>query len=464
MNAAKTRRKGRKSEEAIKNVNEVLAAAQEQTSMEIQDSSEADNSTRTSESKRIRKDQSHKASTTSSQKISEQKSKDQAKTHEGQSPESKDSASQLKDFTDASTASDSNIANESQDSPKTEPIEPFKPTKANESSEPSESTDANKHTETATLTSLSKSKSTESSKDGKDLATTDSKTESKSEAQSEEDAKAAERLARIEKARAQAKAFAEARAKKLAQASNEQSVDDSKVSAKETVDSKDSQASSESKGESTNATDEIKSSGANLRAFLAGITLAFFATLCVICIITVEQTTKEQITTYRNEQEQQLLSTMLPQAIEQAQGKLTYQCKLLSDPRIGKNMQAYLVQDEQGNYLGLIANYSTSRGYSNPLILMAGVDMHGKVTRIEVKLTKETPGIGDKVEHRRGNYLDQFVGWGLDDATWEVKKFGGQFDYITGATVTSRAVVLATRDLLQVLRETTHPDLLPNCR
>lgn len=202
----------------------------------------------------------------------------------------------------------------------------------------------------------------------------------------------------------------------------------------------------------------------NLQAFLAGLTLAVFAALCVICIITVEHKTEDKIQAYRDAQEQKLLTTMLPEASAQAQGKLSFQCKLISDPRIGKNMQTYIVHDESGKTLGLIANYSTSRGYSNPLILIAGIDLEGHIRRIEVKLSRETPGIGDKVEHRKGNYLDQFVGKGLDNANWEVKKFNGQFDYITGATVTSRAVVLATKDLLQVLKDTTHPDLLPDCR
>lgn len=213
------------------------------------------------------------------------------------------------------------------------------------------------------------------------------------------------------------------------------------------------------------STDQPQESNINhLRAFLAGLTLAVFAALCVLGIITVEHNTAATIQAYRDIQEQKLLSSMLPQASQKAKGRLSYQCKLLSDPRIGKNMQTYIVHDESGQMLGIIANYSTSRGYSNPLILIAGVDLEGHVQRVEVKLSKETPGIGDKVEYRKGNYLDQFINKGLDNANWEVKKFGGEFDYFTGATVTSRAVVLATRDLLQVLKENAHPDLLPDCR
>lgn len=230
----------------------------------------------------------------------------------------------------------------------------------------------------------------------------------------------------------------------------------------------DKQDPSNPKSQSSNETltpeEQAELKKRNVHAFFAGLTLAVFAALCVLCIMVIGHHTEGKIQAYRDSQEQRLLATMLPEAAAQAQGKLKFKCKLLSDPRIGKKMQTYIVQDETGKTLGLIANYSTSRGYSNPLILIAGVDLNGHVSRIEVKLSRETPGIGDKVEHRKGNYLDQFVGLGLDNANWEVKKFGGQFDYITGATVTSRAVVLATKDLLQVLKETAHPDLLPDCR
>ena len=45
-------------------------------------------------------------------------------------------------------------------------------------------------------------------------------------------------------------------------------------------------------------------------------------------------------------------------------------------------------------------------------------------------------------------------GKNLENSTWDVKKFGGDFDYITGSTVTSRAIVLATSDALKVLNKT----------
>lgn len=201
-----------------------------------------------------------------------------------------------------------------------------------------------------------------------------------------------------------------------------------------------------------------------LRAFLAGATFALIAAGAVTGVIAVNKQTAGIIAENRAKQEQLMLNGMLPVSSKKASGKLSFRCKLLSDVRIGRNMPFYIVKDEKGQNIGRIATYSTGRGYSNPLIFMAGVSNEGKIENIDIVLSRETPGIGDKIEPRKGNYTDQFKGLGLNDAVWEVKKFNGDFDYITGATVTSRALVLATKDLLTVLNENMITDLLPDCK
>lgn len=200
----------------------------------------------------------------------------------------------------------------------------------------------------------------------------------------------------------------------------------------------------------------------NARAIFSGIILSAIAALCTSAVLTVEQDTAPFIEKNRAQTEQKIIDTLLPEVKAKAQGKVTYQCKLISDKRIGKNMKAYIARDEQGNTLGFISSYSTSRGYSNPLILIGGMDNNGRISKIDIQLSRETPGIGDKVERRKGNYLDQFDNLALHEKNWDVKKFGGDFDYITGATVTSRAIVLATKDFLEVMNSTDF-DSLKDC-
>ena len=65
----------------------------------------------------------------------------------------------------------------------------------------------------------------------------------------------------------------------------------------------------------------------------------------------------------------------------------------------------------------------------------------GTVVGIEILTHAETPGLGDKIE--LASFKDQFQTRTLENIDWRVKKDGGEFDQITGATISPRAVVKA---------------------
>ena len=87
------------------------------------------------------------------------------------------------------------------------------------------------------------------------------------------------------------------------------------------------------------------------------------------------------------------------------------------------------------------------------ILVVAGFTADKKVYMADIFFSQETPGLGDKVDRAHGNYLDQFNNLGLEDTKWDVKKYGGDFDYFTGATVTSRATVIATYNALKELEK-----------
>ena len=91
-------------------------------------------------------------------------------------------------------------------------------------------------------------------------------------------------------------------------------------------------------------------------------------------------------------------------------------------------------------------------GYSGEIRLLVGIHADGRVAGVRVTAHKETPGLGDYIEATRGPWIRQFDGRSLDDPPteqWRVKKDGGRFDYLAGATVTPRAVVKAVRRALE---------------
>lgn len=90
-------------------------------------------------------------------------------------------------------------------------------------------------------------------------------------------------------------------------------------------------------------------------------------------------------------------------------------------------------------------------GYSGDIEVMVGVRRDGRITAVEVLSHKETPGLGDLIERRKGDWLQQFNDKQLTERNstdWQVRKDGGQFDQITGATITPRAVVAAVKKAL----------------
>jgi electron transport complex protein RnfG len=94
-------------------------------------------------------------------------------------------------------------------------------------------------------------------------------------------------------------------------------------------------------------------------------------------------------------------------------------------------------------------------GYSGAIDLVVGVERDGTVAGVRVLEHRETPGLGDKVDRRKSDWIEDFAGRSLDDpapAQWKVRKDKGVFDQFTGATITPRAVVAATRRALEYVQ------------
>lgn len=91
-------------------------------------------------------------------------------------------------------------------------------------------------------------------------------------------------------------------------------------------------------------------------------------------------------------------------------------------------------------------------GYAGEMKLMMGIDAEGKVLGVRVLAHKETPGLGDKIEVKKGDWILRFNGLSQGNPPlerWKVKKDGGQFDQFAGATITPRGVLAAIRSGLE---------------
>lgn len=93
-------------------------------------------------------------------------------------------------------------------------------------------------------------------------------------------------------------------------------------------------------------------------------------------------------------------------------------------------------------------------GFSGRIHLLIAISVDGKVTGVRVIEHRETPGLGDRIEAGKSDWILRFRGLqsapSLTDkpltGEWVLKRDGGSFDQITGATVTSRAVLNSVRN------------------
>lgn len=91
-------------------------------------------------------------------------------------------------------------------------------------------------------------------------------------------------------------------------------------------------------------------------------------------------------------------------------------------------------------------------GYSGEIRLLVGVHADGRIAGVRVTAHRETPGLGDYIEIGKSRWITQFDGQSLETTApeqWKVRKDGGRFDSMAGATITPRAVVKAARRALE---------------
>lgn len=126
---------------------------------------------------------------------------------------------------------------------------------------------------------------------------------------------------------------------------------------------------------------------------------------------------------------------------------------LPADPLLGLKRPGHAYPARRGGETrAVVLEVVAPDGYSGEIRLLVGIHADGRVAGVRVTAHKETPGLGDYIEIARSPWIRQFDGRALGDPPaeqWRVKKDGGRFDHLAGATVTPRAVVKAVRRALE---------------
>ncbi|HKB61015.1 MAG TPA: electron transport complex subunit RsxG [Gallionellaceae bacterium] len=135
---------------------------------------------------------------------------------------------------------------------------------------------------------------------------------------------------------------------------------------------------------------------------------------------------------------------------------------LRTDPLLGNEPDRHAYRASlHGKPSAVLLETVAPDGYGGKIFLLVGVNTQGEIIGVRVISHNETPGLGDYIDAAKSNWIKGFDG--LSDARykpedWQVKKDGGKFDYMAGATISPRAVIKAVHKALEYFD--AHHDML----
>ncbi|WHP47059.1 electron transport complex subunit RsxG [Mannheimia bovis] len=151
--------------------------------------------------------------------------------------------------------------------------------------------------------------------------------------------------------------------------------------------------------------------------------------------------TKGRIDDVTAMQQRKLLEEVVPRSL--FDNDVLGSCKLIQLESAPYLNRIYIAKKSEKTTAYLIQSTAPD-GYSGNIVLLMGIEPNGNLLGVRTLEHKETPGLGDKIETRVSDWILSFTNkhFSLEnEAEWNVKKDGGQFDQFTGATITPRAVV-----------------------
>ena len=175
--------------------------------------------------------------------------------------------------------------------------------------------------------------------------------------------------------------------------------------------------------------------------------LAIFAIACTALVSLVHLVTKSEI---KRQEQQQMINSLISIIPDDNHDNDMYQdCIVIDDRALSPQMEkVYLAKFGQEPIAAAITTTAPD-GYNGKIHLLVAVNINGSVSGVRTIKHQETPGLGDKIEKRKSDWIDSFKDKKVlskVDSRWAVQKDGGMFDQFTGATITPRAVVKAVKN------------------
>ena len=196
--------------------------------------------------------------------------------------------------------------------------------------------------------------------------------------------------------------------------------------------------------------------------FSTALTLLVFSVVCAGLLAGSYVATRPNIERSEQEEKMRLVAQALPPGsfdndpVQDAQA-------LPLDPLLGIKHPGLAYVAAQGRTpVAVVLEAIAPDGYAGEVKLLIGIRADGRIAGVRVTAHKETPGLGDYIDVTKSKWIHQFENKAMDDppaSDWKVRKDGGRFEYLAGATITPRAVVKAVHKALRYF-ETHKSELL----
>jgi electron transport complex protein RnfG len=184
--------------------------------------------------------------------------------------------------------------------------------------------------------------------------------------------------------------------------------------------------------------------------------LLLFAVIGTLLVALTFEGTREQIAANEREALLRKLNVLVPP--ERYDNAIFEDTKQVSNDHLLGSAEPVTVYRARrnGKPVAVVMAPVAPDGYSGSIRLLVGINLDGSLSGVRTLAHRETPGLGDKIEVERSDWILGFDGKSLGNPpleAWQVRRDGGAFDQFTGATITPRAMVKAVRNSLIYYRD-----------
>lgn len=188
---------------------------------------------------------------------------------------------------------------------------------------------------------------------------------------------------------------------------------------------------------------------------LSTILLAAFAIVGTAMVVLTFDNTKERVSKNKRDYTLRKLHELI--APEEHDNNIESDTLFVSDALLGTKKPVIVYRARKNNKpVATIIQSTAPDGYSGIIEILVAIKNNGMLMGVRVVTHTETPGLGDAIDARKSGWIHQFAGKSINDPApqnWKVKRDGGQFDQITSATITSRAVTRAVYNTLKYYQD-----------